>query len=79
MKRMIRSSASAENLFDRLSDDLSNTFEDNVAMKYAKYDESDTVDRTTQKAIFNRYTKARMDYLKAVEQLIRKVDVNDFI
>ena len=75
MRKVIKSSQNVDDLFDKLTRDLDEKFEDNIIIKYVDYYDPDRFDTKTQQAIYDRYVKARMAYLKAVEQLVKSVDV----
>lgn len=65
-----------EELYDKLNDDIDMTFEDNILVKYAGYTLSPDlqVDPADGRRIYERYTKARLAYLRAVADLIENQD-----
>lgn len=79
MKKVIRANKNTNAyLKDQLSDDLAMSFEDNIIMKYATYVE-DEYPRVKQEAIYSRFEQARSAYISAIADVIKHVDVDDFV
>lgn len=64
-------------LFDELDQYLSDTFEDNIAVKYARYalPEDQQADPAEGRRIFKNFEKARLTYLRAMADLIKNQDI----
>lgn len=71
--------ASTQNLRTQLENDLVNDFESNIINRYADYADYDAIRKPSQKEIFDDFNSIREEYLEALEQLIRYVDVDEFI
>ena len=64
-------------LVDELDQYLSDTFEDNIAVKYASYalPVDQQADPSEGRRIFKNYEKARFAYLRAIADLIKNQDI----
>ena len=80
MKRVIKSSTSVKDqLVRQLDEDLRNTFEDNIVMRYAIYVNDDPgleLDATDQDTAWMTLNRARKKYLEAMADVIQYVDVD---
>lgn len=87
MKRVVKADTahneSVHNqLVRQLEEDLNNSFEDNIVMKYAIYindDPSFDLDRTDQHTAWLTLMRARRKYLEAMAYVIQYVDVDDML
>ena len=66
-------------LFADLDQDLTDTFEDNILVKYAKYvlPVDQQIDPSAGRKMYQNYTKARQSYLNAVADIIQNEDAID--
>ena len=83
MKKMIRASAAFRPDLDRkIYDELAEDFEDNIIMRNTSYindDPSLEYDYREQKRMISRLDQAREQYAKALADVIKYVDVNEFM
>ena len=76
MKRMIVANSIKDELIEKLTDDLTESFEDNIIVKYAKYiDENPDFDndRKEQEMIWSNFNKIKKQYIKAMADVIMYV------
>ena len=76
MKRMIVANSRKGELIEKLTDDLTESFEDNIIIKYSAYiDENPDFDndRTEQEMIWSNFNKIKKQYIKAMADVIMYV------
>lgn len=68
-----------EQLFSDLDQDLTDTFEDNILVKYARYalPIDQQIDPASGRKLYQHYMKARLAYLRAVADIIQNADAID--
>ena len=76
MKRMIVANSIKDELIEKLTDDLTESFEDNIIVKYAKYiDENPDFDndRKEQEMMWSNFNRIKKQYIKALADVIQYV------
>ena len=83
MKRVIRAQVDNDRpLVEVLAEDLNDSFEDNIVVKYSKYIANDSYsefDSSEQKKMWLNFMRAKDHYIEALAEVIEYVDVDEMI